>query len=233
MSMQKSHEGEKQLLSINIKESKEYEQEEESKFKTRAKLYRFEKKENKWKERGVGDIQIFQHKTSKRCRVLMRREQTFKVCANHYPATYVKFKQNEGNTKSWIYNVIDYSDGTAKDEILFIRFLKEESANKFKKVFEECVAINENLPKTGEKTEEKTKEETDEKEEEKKEKEEEKKEKEEEKPKEKTEEETEEETKKEKTEETIKEKTEEETKKEKEEKTGKTEEKTKEKTEEK
>ncbi|KAJ3433618.1 e3 sumo-protein ligase ranbp2-related [Anaeramoeba flamelloides] len=200
MSMQKSHEGEKQLLNINIKESKEYEQNEESKFKTRAKLYRFEKKENKWKERGVGDIQIFQHKTSKRCRVLMRREQTYKVCANHYPAKYIKFKQNEGNTKSWIYNAIDYSDGAAKDEILFIRFLKEESANKFKTVFEECVEINENLPKTEETTEEtteekkeKTEETTEKKTEEKKETEEEKKETTEEK-KEKTEETTEKKT---------------------------------------
>ncbi|KAJ3426551.1 e3 sumo-protein ligase ranbp2-related [Anaeramoeba flamelloides] len=222
MSMQKSHEGEKQLLSINIKESKEYEQEEESKFKCRAKLYRFEKKENKWKERGVGDIQIFQHKTSKRCRVLMRREQTFKVCANHYPASYIKFKQNEGNTKSWIYNVKDFSDGLAKDEILFIRFLKEEDAIKYKKVFEECVEINEKLPKKTEETEEteKKEEKTEKKEEETEEKtkEVEKKEKTEEKPKEKTEEtekkeeETKEVEKKEKVEEKPKEKTEEEKK---------------------
>ncbi|KAJ3440152.1 e3 sumo-protein ligase ranbp2-related [Anaeramoeba flamelloides] len=213
MSMQKSHEGEKQLLNINIKESKEYEQEEESKFKTRAKLYRFEKKENKWKERGVGDIQIFQHKTSKRCRVLMRREQTYKVCANHYPAKYIKFKQNEGNTKSWIYNAVDFSDGVAKDEILFIRFLKEESANKFKTVFEECVEINENLPKIEETTEETTEKKTEEKketEEEKKETTEEKKETTEGTSEKKTEEKKEtEEEKKEKTEETTEKKTEE------------------------
>ncbi len=51
----------------------------------RAKLYRFDKTEDpaEWKERGTGDMKILKHKDTKQCRVLMRRDKTLKVCANH------------------------------------------------------------------------------------------------------------------------------------------------------
>ena len=51
----------------------------------RAKLYRFDRTETpaEWKERGTGDVKILQHKDSKHCRILMRRDKTLKLCANH------------------------------------------------------------------------------------------------------------------------------------------------------
>lgn len=49
----------------------------------RAKLFRFFKESNEWKERGTGDVRLLQHKESKRIRLLMRRDKTLKVCANH------------------------------------------------------------------------------------------------------------------------------------------------------
>lgn len=52
----------------------------------RAKLFRFETSgdENEWKERGVGEVKILKHSDSGRYRVLMRRDKTLKICANHY-----------------------------------------------------------------------------------------------------------------------------------------------------
>jgi len=39
----------------------------------RAKLFRLV--DGEWKERGIGDVKILKHKTSKKIRLLMRREQ--------------------------------------------------------------------------------------------------------------------------------------------------------------
>ena len=36
-----------------------------------------------WKERGSGELKLLKHKTTGMVRLLMRREKTLKVCANH------------------------------------------------------------------------------------------------------------------------------------------------------
>ncbi len=50
----------------------------------RAKLFRFDPDLKQWKERGTGDVKFLKHKDSKKIRVLMRREKTLKLCANHF-----------------------------------------------------------------------------------------------------------------------------------------------------
>ena len=40
--------------------------------------------EKEWKERGTGELKILKHKQSNAYRVLMRRDKTLKICANHY-----------------------------------------------------------------------------------------------------------------------------------------------------
>lgn len=37
-----------------------------------------------WKERGTGEIKLLKHNETGKIRVLMRREKTLKICANHY-----------------------------------------------------------------------------------------------------------------------------------------------------
>jgi hypothetical protein len=49
-------------------------------------LFRFDNEAEppEWKERGTGEVKLLEHRTSKMVRVLMRRDKTMKVCANHY-----------------------------------------------------------------------------------------------------------------------------------------------------
>lgn len=49
----------------------------------RAKLFRFVADSSEWKERGTGDVRLLQAKDTKKVRLVMRRDKTLKVCANH------------------------------------------------------------------------------------------------------------------------------------------------------
>lgn len=55
-------------------------------FRSRAKLYRYDTAESPatWKERGTGEVKILHHKSNKTVRVVMRRDKTLKICANHF-----------------------------------------------------------------------------------------------------------------------------------------------------
>lgn len=49
----------------------------------KSKLYRFDKAGNQWKERGVGQTKLLEHKDTKKIRILMRQLKTLKICLNH------------------------------------------------------------------------------------------------------------------------------------------------------
>jgi Ran-binding protein 1 len=59
------------------------EEDEEQVFKMRAKLFRFDRESREWKERGTGDVRLLKHKATGKTRLVMRRDKTLKVCANH------------------------------------------------------------------------------------------------------------------------------------------------------
>lgn len=69
-------------------ETKTNEEAEEQLFKMRAKLFVFKKDAQEWKERGTGDVRLLKHKENGKTRLVMRRDKTLKVCANHY-STYM------------------------------------------------------------------------------------------------------------------------------------------------
>uniref|UniRef100_A0A2I3TEH0 Ran-specific GTPase-activating protein n=1 Tax=Pan troglodytes TaxID=9598 RepID=A0A2I3TEH0_PANTR len=79
-----------------------------------------------WNERGTGDVKLLKHKEKGTTRLLMRRDKTLKICANHY-TPMVELKPN-----------VVWNDECPKPELLAIRFLNAENAQKFKTKFEEC-----------------------------------------------------------------------------------------------
>ncbi|EPQ26507.1 uncharacterized protein PFL1_05829 [Pseudozyma flocculosa PF-1] len=124
-------------------EVKTHEEDESVLFKMRAKLFRFDKEAKEWKERGTGDVRLLEHKETNKVRLVMRRDKTLKVCANHYVTSDMKLSPNVGSDRSWVYNVAaDVADGEPTAETLAIRFANSENAQAFKTAFEEAQTKN-------------------------------------------------------------------------------------------
>ena len=122
---------------------KTFEENEEEMVKLRAKLFRYIIGQHdtapEWKERGVGDVKILKNRAKHSYRLVMRREKTLKVCANHLLTNDMELKPNCGSDRAWVWNVAaDYSDEEPKSETLAIRFGNAENAKKFKEVFDKC-----------------------------------------------------------------------------------------------
>ena len=115
------------------------EEDEEVLFKIKAKLFRFDKGENNWKERGLGDVKFLRHKETKKIRLLMRREKTLKICMNHYVSPVMRLEPNVGSDRSWVWTCsADFADEQAKAEVFAIRFATSENAQSFKAEFEKA-----------------------------------------------------------------------------------------------
>lgn len=112
------------------------EEDENVLFCERAKLFRHVNKE--WKERGVGNIKILQHKQSGKVRILMRRDQVHKICANHYLSKDMTMSPMANNDRAYIWAAQDYSDGEMTVEKFCVRFKTSEEAKKFSDAFEDA-----------------------------------------------------------------------------------------------
>ncbi len=127
-------------------ETKTNEELEEQTFKMRAKLFKFDRDSREWKERGTGDVRLLKHKDNGKTRLVMRRDKTLKVCANHYGmkttrSTWcifrayqitvvpdMKLSPNVGSDRSWVWNAAaDVSEGEPEPQTLAIRFANSES----------------------------------------------------------------------------------------------------------
>eukprot|EP00095_Tigriopus_kingsejongensis_P006076 maker-scaffold1443_size41101-snap-gene-0.8 protein:Tk06076 transcript:maker-scaffold1443_size41101-snap-gene-0.8-mRNA-1 annotation:"ran-specific gtpase-activating" len=120
------------------------EEEEEVFFRMRAKLYRYDSTADppEWKERGTGDVKILEHKELETYRVVMRRDKTLKICANHLIQSWMVLKVNCGSDRAFVWSVqADFADEEAKHELLAIRFANAENAQKFRLKFEQAVKL--------------------------------------------------------------------------------------------
>lgn len=131
------------LVKLEKVEVKTNEENEDVIFKIRAKLFKFHPDAKEWKERGTGDVKFLKHKETNKVRLLMRRDKTLKVCANHIIAPEYVLKPNVGSDRSWVYSVTaDVSEGAPEAQTLAIRFGNKENAEKFKQEFEAAQEVN-------------------------------------------------------------------------------------------
>ncbi|KAM9021438.1 E3 SUMO-protein ligase RanBP2-like isoform 2-T2 [Ara ararauna] len=114
------------------------EENEQVVFSHRAKLYRYDKDANQWKERGIGDIKILQNYDNKQVRIVMRRDQVLKLCANHRITPDMNIQQMKGSDRAWVWTACDFADGERKVELLAVRFKLQEVADSFKQIFDEA-----------------------------------------------------------------------------------------------
>ncbi|XP_064638555.1 E3 SUMO-protein ligase RanBP2-like isoform X2 [Lineus longissimus] len=114
------------------------EEEEKKLFGERAKLYRYDPDTRQWKERGIGEMKIMKNSSTGRSRILMRREQVLKLCANHIITTDMSLVEMKGSKNAWCWTANDFSEEDHKVEKLAVKFKTETVAAQFKEIFEEC-----------------------------------------------------------------------------------------------
>ncbi|KAK6786003.1 hypothetical protein RDI58_014528 [Solanum bulbocastanum] len=103
----------------------------------KAKLYRFDKDGNQWKERGAGTVKLLKHKETGKVRLVMRQSKTLKICANHLVLPTMTVQEHAGNEKSCVWHAPDFADGDLKDELFCIRFASIENCKSFMEMFQE------------------------------------------------------------------------------------------------
>ena len=86
------------IVKLDEVEVKTGEEDDEVLFCCRAKLFRFV--EGEWKERGLGDMKILRNKNSNKSRILMRRENIHKLCANHLIPSTISLKTQGTDSNS-------------------------------------------------------------------------------------------------------------------------------------
>lgn len=105
-------------------------------FENRAKLYRHVDKE--WKERGVGQLKILRNTSTGTIRVLMRRDQVLKICANHLLKSDMELTPLKNSDCAYIWVANDFADETVQLEKLCAKFKTPDEALKFRDAFNEA-----------------------------------------------------------------------------------------------
>jgi len=122
------------------------EENEDAIFKMRAKLFRFDSAANEWKERGLGDVRLMEHKETHKIRILLRQEKTLKLRLNHYLVPGIELNEMGSSDRAFMWNCpMDYSEDEPQPDIFAIRFGNHENALKFRDAFEDAIAKNAEL----------------------------------------------------------------------------------------
>mmetsp|Transcript_7633 Transcript_7633/g.9421 ORF Transcript_7633/g.9421 Transcript_7633/m.9421 type:complete len:198 (-) Transcript_7633:276-869(-) len=133
------------VVKLEEVEVKSGEEDEESLFGMRAKLFIFGETlldvgtgNKTWKERGVGEVRLLRHREHERIRLLMRQEKTMKVIANHALDPRIRLEPNAGSDRSWVWSAFDFAEGELVETVFALRFADSEIAGKFKDMFLQC-----------------------------------------------------------------------------------------------
>ena len=112
-------------------------------FKTRGKLYRWA--EDQWKERGLGEIRLLRHKVNQRVSFVMRQDGIKKVVANFIleEDPLCNLLPHSGSDKAFVWMTHDFSEGNEGVRTRFaLRLASAEAAQEFKKAFDEAKHFN-------------------------------------------------------------------------------------------
>uniref|UniRef100_A0A069DXZ9 Putative ran-binding protein ranbp1 n=1 Tax=Panstrongylus megistus TaxID=65343 RepID=A0A069DXZ9_9HEMI len=110
-------------------------------FEERAKLYRFCKDTKQWKERGIGKMKILKNEETGVVRLVMRREQVFKVCCNHRLTRDIVLSPSTTSDRSYSWGAKDFSENAdGVNEIFTLKLKTPEQALAFKEAFEKAQA---------------------------------------------------------------------------------------------
>lgn len=125
-------------------EVKTGEEEEDAKFTHRAKLLRYDATTKEWKERGIGEMKVLVSKNdASKARLLMRREQIFKLCCNMKITKELEFKKL--NTTTYSFGGQDFSENEIRPEFLAVKFKTADLIEQFLAAVKE---IQKNLDQT-------------------------------------------------------------------------------------
>ncbi|XP_068225556.1 ran-specific GTPase-activating protein-like [Palaemon carinicauda] len=123
------------VVSLPEIQVKTNEEEEDEMVRLRCKLFPYNTLETpaEWKERGTAaHVKILKHSKKKTVRVLMRRDKTLKIRANHYITPFVELKPNCGSDRAWVWSVpADLADEEPKQELFAVRFANAQSKSHF------------------------------------------------------------------------------------------------------
>nr|CAI5844206.1 unnamed protein product [Callosobruchus analis] len=127
------------------------EEDESEMFCERAKLFRHVMNNDtaEWKERGVGLLKVLKNEATGKIRILMRREQVHKICANHFITKDMQLQPRANNDCVYIWAAHDYADETMVVEKFCVRFKLPEEAKKFYEAFELAKKMLDKPPASG------------------------------------------------------------------------------------
>ncbi|KAK6090205.1 hypothetical protein P3W45_000753 [Vairimorpha bombi] len=117
-------------------------------FKSKCKLYIYNKDKNKFDERGVGDIMINKEKDSEMTKVVMIRESIMRFGCNHYINPRYKLMKNNNVANGWMWvtteDTVD-DEENIKKKMYLVKFDENELSEKFKEEYEEGMKSNKKI----------------------------------------------------------------------------------------
>ncbi|CAJ2506306.1 Uu.00g004360.m01.CDS01 [Anthostomella pinea] len=123
-----------------------HEESEEQVFNMRCKMFKFVQETREWKERGTGPLRLLKHKENGKTRLVMRRDKTLKVCANHYITPDMTIAPMSTSDRAWLWNVAaDVSEGEPEAITVSVRLANAENANLLKEAWLKAQKENEDL----------------------------------------------------------------------------------------
>ncbi|KAI0023157.1 hypothetical protein F4780DRAFT_776944 [Xylariomycetidae sp. FL0641] len=123
-----------------------HEESEEQIFNMRCKMFRFVPESREWKERGTGPLRLLKHKENGKTRLVMRRDKTLKVCANHYITPEMSIAPMSTSDRAWLWNVgADVSEGEPEAITVSVRLANADNAQQFKEAWLKAQKENEIL----------------------------------------------------------------------------------------